>query len=252
MSLALALALPPTAALPIRTKPRGGEHVDSYIRRLAGANHIPPSVLIEILSGRIGYSAAVLRLDLLAILSGRSELVLRHALHGLPKTRGQQLPPSSPSRPSPQRRRRTRADLRATFVAICHDAAHEDGVTVAELARRHHVQPKTVERVLNDPDAQPRPDSPHAAAQRRISRSHSELLERLAPIIDEILRQEPHAPARRIWEVLVDDHQADLPYRVVREFVSTRRSTPGTAVRRGAPRRPRSESTNGTTPVPAE
>ncbi|MFD0633057.1 hypothetical protein ACFQ9X_17250 [Catenulispora yoronensis] len=69
------------------------------------------------------------------------------------------------------------------------------------------------------------------------------MLEQLALTIDEMLRQQPYAPARRIWEVLVDDHQANLPYRVVREFISARRSIPCTAVRRGPPRRPRNKPT---------
>ncbi|MFD0633058.1 hypothetical protein ACFQ9X_17255 [Catenulispora yoronensis] len=125
MSLALALDLPPTTALPVRVKPNSGEHVDAYIRRLAADNHMPPSVLIEILNGRIGYSSAVLRTDLLAILSGRSEQALHYALHGLPKTRSRQPAPAIPRMSSPQRPRRTHAEMRETFAAIRRDAAYE-------------------------------------------------------------------------------------------------------------------------------
>lgn len=57
MSTDLRLDRPPTAALPIPIRPTAGEHVDSFIRRLAKANHMPPRVLIELVHGRVGHSS---------------------------------------------------------------------------------------------------------------------------------------------------------------------------------------------------
>jgi len=241
VSVASSLNRAPKTSLPIHVKPHTGEHVDLYIRRLAVANHMPPSVLIEILHGRIGRSAAVLRLDILAVVSGRPETALRYALQGLPANRKQPLEPRGT--PQPPIRRRIRGALQETlFLAIRQDAAAQDNaITVEELCRRHGVRPVTVRRAL-DPDADPSPKRIRGT-RTRVSKSHAAQLELLAPTIDSILGQRPYTPARQIWEILVDDHEANLPYRVVREFASARRNTPGTAVRRAGPRRPRGQST---------
>lgn len=100
---------------------------------------------------------------------------------------------------------------------------------------------RSVRRAL-DPDADPTRKQ-ERGTNRRVPKAHAAQLELLAPIIDSIRGQRPFAPARQIWEILVDDHEANPPYRVVREFVLTRRSTPSTAVRRGGPRRPRGQPT---------
>ena len=74
-------ALPPP--LPVRVRPAAGETVESYIRRLASANHLRPSLLHLYVRSRGSPDGAV-RLPRLAAVSGSTPAALSRALTGLP------------------------------------------------------------------------------------------------------------------------------------------------------------------------
>lgn len=67
--------------LPVDVRPRQGETVDSYVDRLAAANHIEPRLLRAFLHGAYD-SRARAQLDRLAAASGRSEEILHRTLAG--------------------------------------------------------------------------------------------------------------------------------------------------------------------------
>ncbi|MBC9729822.1 TniQ family protein [Streptomyces sp. TRM68367] len=67
--------------LPVRVRPRPGESVDSYVRRLALANHLKPSYLRSYLAGPPDYGPGKRpRPDRLAALAGREQGILERAL----------------------------------------------------------------------------------------------------------------------------------------------------------------------------
>ena len=73
--------LPPP--LPVRVRPAAGETVESYIRRLASANHLRPSLLHLYIRSR-GSPGGAVRLPWLAAVSGSAPTALSRALTGLP------------------------------------------------------------------------------------------------------------------------------------------------------------------------
>lgn len=74
--------LPP---LPVRVRPRTGETVDSYVRRLARANHLKPSYLHLLLRPT---PMNCIQASRLAALSGRPAWALAEALAGLGREPG--------------------------------------------------------------------------------------------------------------------------------------------------------------------
>ncbi|MBK3586550.1 TniQ family protein [Streptomyces sp. MBT57] len=146
--------------LPVRVRPRPGESVDSYVRRLALANHLKPSYLRSYLSGPPDYGPGKRpRPDRLAALAGREQGVLERALADLVRQR-----PTSPKKP---RRSFTKAaDKPALFAAIRRDAQAEQ-LPVTHLARRHHVSPATVRQALSSPTPPPRKKRPSTVGRPR-------------------------------------------------------------------------------------
>ena len=91
--------LPP---LPVRVRPRTGETVSSYVRRLARANHLRPSYLHSLLRPT---PMNCINAGRLAALSGRPVWVLAQALAGLGREPGSgppQLAHAQPAMASPQ------------------------------------------------------------------------------------------------------------------------------------------------------
>lgn len=81
--------LPPP--LPVRVRPAAGETAESYIRRLAQANHLRPS-LLQVYVRNPDVPAAAIRLRRLAAASGSTRTALAFALTGLtPATRPDRL-----------------------------------------------------------------------------------------------------------------------------------------------------------------
>lgn len=210
----------PLTSLPIRTELRRGEHIDFFIRRLAEANHLRPSILIHILHGPAGINSATISIDILAQLAGRPAQALLRTLSGLPQRHRSE----TESRPAPAAR--PGPDL--VLPAIRASATENPTRSVRDLARQFGVRQFTVLDAL-DPFTQPPSKDSEA---RRISKANAVVLAVYADVIQANLDRLPHAPARQIWEHLVDEHGLDVPYRAVREYVSTRRTTSSRDVRR--------------------
>ncbi|MCC3778809.1 hypothetical protein [Streptomyces sp. UNOB3_S3] len=79
------------ARLPVNVRPQLGETTDSYIRRLARANHLKPSYLHCFLCGPPFWLGKP-QIERLAAVSGRSAKVLQHALSDASSPRGRAKP----------------------------------------------------------------------------------------------------------------------------------------------------------------
>ncbi|MBD3008245.1 TniQ family protein [Streptomyces sp. 5-10] len=146
--------------LPVRPRPKPGESRDSYVRRLARANHLKPRYLRGYLVGPPDYGRGKRpRADRLAAVTGRRQGALERALSDLVRQK--------PAKPDKPRRRVTRAeDKPALFSAIRKDAQAEQ-LPVSHLARRHHVSHATVRQALKSPTPQPRKNDPPSWALPR-------------------------------------------------------------------------------------
>jgi hypothetical protein len=201
--------------LPIRPRPRTGETTASYVRRLARANHLRPSVLNRYLRG--GQPAGVIRLDWLAALAGRHPTDLAKALA---EHRASHLPSPAPHMPTESiRQRQARTAL---FAAIRHDAATNPALSARFLAERHGVTRRTVHTALTTPAPPPRKPLP-----KRGSR-----LDQHQAAVDAMLT-DPR-PRRRVTIQEIHDHltkvlDLNVSYSTVRSYVRTRRAPDGSA-----------------------
>jgi len=157
--------------LPVRPRPNTGESTDSYVRRLARANHLKPSYLRGYLVGPPDYGRGKRpRADRLAAVTGRRQDALERALSDLVRQK----------RPEPEKPKRSftkTADKPALFAAIRKDAQTEQ-LPVSHLARRHRVSHATVRQALKSPTPPPRKKRPPIVGPAK---------ERVGPTIDAIL-----------------------------------------------------------------
>lgn len=198
--------------LPARPRPRTGETTDSYIRRLSRANHLKPSYLRGYLAGPPSWLGRP-RPERLAALTGRQQTALEQALVDL-------LPPARTKkiveRTIPQETTARRTDRSALFAAIRQDARTE-GLSLRALSERHHVNRRTVRHALDSPTPPLRKPSPPRERPA---------LDRARPIIDAML--DDHAEAndgqplttRFIWEHLLDEHDSEVSYATVRDYIA--------------------------------
>jgi hypothetical protein len=204
--------------LPVRPRPVTGESTGSYVRRLARANHLRPVYLRRYLASP---KNGTIRLELLAVMAGRSLTALEHALADLGRQQGK-LPPWGP-RASPDRN----AAKAALFTAIRRDAA-ERGLSHRALADRYGVHRRTVLQALQSPVPAPRKPLPPRGS-------------RLEPFKD-LIRDMVHADhdGRRtvtsIMSTLATEHgMTGISYSTVRGYVVSLR---------GNSRRPRAAAGN--------
>lgn len=183
------------ARLPIQVAPRLGESTDSYIRRLARANHLKPSYLHCFLCGPPQWFGKP-RLESLALVSGRSPEALERALADASSPRGRSKPnPRYPSR-NPFR---NRLDLP---VLIANDARR--GMTIRSLAEQYKIPPRTVRLALDTS----RP------AEREVTRGRDPLRGRLIGLIDSMSTD--NLNVRGIWTKLMDEHDYSVSYASIR------------------------------------
>ena len=211
--------------LPVRVRPRPGESVDSYVRRLALANHLKPSYLRSYLAGPPDYGPGKRpRPDRLAALTGRQQDILERALSDLVRKK--------PAKPTKPKRSFTKAaDKPALFAAIRRDAQAEQ-LAVSHLARRHHVSHATVRQALNSPTPPPRKKRPPIVGPAK---------GRIGPTIDAILDEYAAAHAgslptmRVIWEKLLDEHHITAAYATVHRYLASHPQwSPDTLARQSA------------------
>jgi hypothetical protein len=135
--------LPPP--LPIRVRPAAGETAESYIRRLARANHLRPS-LLQVYVRNPDVPTGAIRLRRLAAVSGSTRTALAFALTGLTPASQRQLPPPSPAESQAARKARL-------FGTIRDDAAR--GMSIRQIAGRRHIHRRMVRQALADPTGPP-------------------------------------------------------------------------------------------------
>jgi hypothetical protein len=194
--------------LPIQIRPAQGETADSYLRRLARANHLRPSYLRRYVNGPYRPYGPI-RPEGLAALAGRPLAALQHALSDLaPRPRQRQ--PSSTSERRPDRR----AERAEQFSAIRYAARTED-VSIRTLASRFGVHRRTIRQALETPTPPAR--KKHVRPSRALNGLHGH--------IDAMLQANPTASIGHIWERLVDVHDATAAYATVRDYVTQQRRT---------------------------
>jgi lambda repressor-like predicted transcriptional regulator len=194
--------------LPIHIRPNQGETAESYLRRLARANHLRPSYLRAYLNGPY-HRYSPIQPERLAALADRPVTALQHALSDLtPRPRHQ--------RPQPRSDRRTtrHAERAEIFGAIRYTARTED-LSIRAMATRFGVHRRTIRQAL----AAPTPP----ARKKHIRSSHA--LTGLHGHIDVMLHADPTIPAGHIWEQLVDHHDATASYSSVRNYVASQRGS---------------------------
>ena len=192
--------LPPP--LPVRVRPAAGETAEAYIRRLARANHLRPS-LLQVYVRNPDVPTAAIRLRRLAAASGSTLPALTRALTGLTPASEAHRPPLSPAESQAARKARL-------FRLIRNDAAR--GMSIRQIAGRHRVHRRMVRQALAEP-AGPPPRKQASRPARAID-----------PVRDILgkLAGEPFT-VWEIWTTVTDEHDSDASYAAVRDYVRSRR-----------------------------
>lgn len=194
--------LPP---LPVRPRPRQGETADSYVRRLAAANHLRFTYLRRYLA-RLTGSYGPIDPGRLAALAGRELPALLRAL-----------PDLAPASTLPVRRytpediQRGRAAKREKYAAIRRDVGN--GMSGRAIERKHHVGRRTVIKALASADPPER---------KKIHREPS-ALDGLHGCIDAMLVANPQITTAAIWQQLADEHGTTVAYPTLRTYVTARK-----------------------------
>jgi hypothetical protein len=196
--------------LPIAARPRAGETVESYIQRLARANHLRPSYLRRLLlNNPYALYGGSVDLDRLAVVANRRADTLRRVLQPTP---GRHATARS-NQSTVGRQLRKRADKRALFAAI-RELAQRDELSIRALAEQFGVHRRTVRQALSAPEPPVRKKQNYPAPR----------LDPAREAIDAMLLIDPTMPAGHVWEQLLDKHDIITSYSTVRKYVAERRS----------------------------
>lgn len=198
----------PEAPLPVRPRPRDGETADSYLRRLASANHLRFSYLRRYLAIPRG-SYGPVDPGPLAVLAGREPDAIVHAF-----------PELAPAAPRPGDRRyysrkdieRNRAARREKYAAVRRDI--DAGMSERAVERKHHVGRRTIIKAIGSADP---------PARKKIPREPT-ALDGLRARIDAMIEEDPGIGIAAIWQRLADDHDATVAYPTLRTYVTNRRT----------------------------
>ncbi|MCX4571911.1 TniQ family protein [Streptomyces sp. NBC_01571] len=204
--------------LPVQIRPRPGEPTDSYIRRLARANHLKPSYLHGFLTGSPNWFGKP-RLERLAALTGRPPEQLEHVLADASSPRRRRKPGPNPT---PVKK----PNKRELYRRIRHDAETE-GLSLRSLVRRHNVTWRTVRAALDSLEPRPRKPLPRRPTA----------IDPVQHLIDSMI-ESGHGRPRDIWVKLMDEHETSISYGTIRQYVQDRE-----------PRRPRRRTSLPTNPV---
>jgi hypothetical protein len=192
--------LPPP--LPVRVRLAAGETAESYIRRLAQANHLRPS-LLQVYVRNPGGPTGAIRLQRLAAVSGSTRTALAFALTGRTPASRRHLPPPSPAESQAGRKVRL-------FGVIRDDAAR--GMSIRQIAARHHVHRRMVRQALAGP-AGPSP--------RKRGTRPAPAIGPIQDVLDK-LAGEP-LTVWDIWTTVTDQHDSDASYAAIRDYIRSRR-----------------------------
>jgi hypothetical protein len=197
----------PEAPLPVRPRPRRGETADSYLRRLATANHLRFSYLRLYVASRRG-SYDPVDPARLAALAGREPHAILRAF-----------PELAPAAPRPPGRRypreeveRNREARREKYAAIRRDS--EAGFTQRAIMSRQRTGRRTIALALA---------SEEPPERKKIHREPT-ALNGLHAHIDAMIDDNLAIGTAAIWQRLADDHDATVAYYTLRTYVVNRRS----------------------------
>ena len=192
--------------LPVGPRPRRGETADSYVRRLAAANHLRFTYLRRYLARPQG-SYGPVDPRRLAALAGRE---LSAILLALPELAPAARPPAR--RYTQEDIRRNYAAKREKYAAIRRDAG--TGMSERAIQRRHHVGRRTIVKALA---------SAEPPERKRINREPA-ALNGLHGYIDAMIDADPKIATAAIWQRLADEHHATVAYYTLRTYVVSRRT----------------------------
>jgi AAA domain len=199
--------------LPVRLRPLRGETAESYVIRLALANHLPPSYLRRLITpGRRGMGA--IDPGKLAAVSGRTTDVILRVFAELAARRRPKRAGTAVERR--ERARRNADAKRRRYTAIRRD--HKAGMSHNAIQRKHNVGWRTVAAALASPVPPER--------KKYLDRGRPSL-GGVTTHIDAFLTANPAASVREIWEHLLDQHHAAVSYAVVNAYVVERRGPIG-------------------------
>jgi hypothetical protein len=197
--------LPPP--LPVRVRPAAGETTESYVRRLAHANHLRPS-LLHVYVRNPGLPTGAIPIRRLAAVSGSTVTTIARALTGLPSSRELQRPPSTGESRSTWE---SQAARKARLFPIIRAEA-EQGIPTDQIAYRHQVHRRMVRQALAT-------DGPPPPRKRRTQ--PAPLIDPIRGILDKLADE-----SRTIWEIwtiVTDEHGSNASYATIRGYVHTRR-----------------------------
>ena len=195
--------------LPVRPRPRQGETADSYLRRLAAANHLRFSYLRRYLATPRG-SYGPIDARGLAVLAGRKPHAILRAFP--------ELGPAA-LRQAKTGRRYTREESQHAYAAKHERYAvirrdFDAGMSGRAIERKHHVGRRTIIKAL---------DSPDPPARKKIHRAPA-ALSGLHPHIDAMIDADPVIATATIWQRLADDHGTTVAYPTLRTYVTSKRA----------------------------
>ncbi|MDG9695277.1 hypothetical protein QC281_34930 [Streptomyces sp. DH17] len=176
--------------LPVRIRPELGETADTYICRLASANHLKPSYLHCFIAGPSLWFGKP-RLDRLAALAGRTREDLQRCF-------------ADPSlllfRPQLREEQDADAIRSELFFRVQRDAENR-GLSVRVLSERHGVSRHTIRRALDAPRL-----ADHELTRRRPPPAILPLKSLIDPLLDEGL------DPKEIWVRVIDQHHIVVPF----------------------------------------
>ncbi|MCX5611594.1 hypothetical protein OHB39_29160 [Streptomyces sp. NBC_00047] len=180
------------ARLPVQVAPRLGEETDSFIRRLARANHLKPSYLHGYLCGPPFWFGKP-QLGRLADATGRSPHALERALSDASSPRGR-------VKPSPRYPGKDPFPGRSELCFLISDDARDGTMTIRALAERYQVPRWTVRLVLDT--ARP--------VARDVKFRKDPVMVPVIRLVDGMLAR--GVRGRAIWAELMDEHDYSVSY----------------------------------------
>lgn len=192
--------LPPP--LPVRVRPVAGETAESYIRRLAQANHLRPS-LLQVYVRNPDVPIGAIRLRRLAAVSGSTRTALAFALTGLTPASRRQLPSPSPAESQAARKARL-------FGIIRDDDAR--GMSIRQIAARHHIHRRMVRQALAEPAGPP---------PRKRGTRPAPAISPIQDVLDKLADQP--LTVWEIWTTVTDQHDSGASYTAIRDYIRSRR-----------------------------
>jgi hypothetical protein len=192
--------------LPVRVRPAAGETTESYIRRLARANHMRPS-LLQVYVRNPDVPTGAIRLRRLAAVSGNTRTALACALTGITPATGPHQAPPSPAESQTARKARL-------FGIIRDDAVR--GMSIRQIAGRRHVHRRIVRQALAEPAGPP---------PRKRGTRPAPAIGPIQNVLDK-LAGEP-LTIWKIWTTVTDEHDSDASYAARHHHVRWRESRRG-------------------------